>query len=328
VSVSLRCLYLTAPDTLDPWFADVRDAVGERAELVLHDPARPFAEQVAGARAIIDLGGSESTRSMIDAAAAAGVELVQVHGTGLDHVDVAYMLSRGLRVAHCSGVHSAPALAEHALCLLLAVAKHLPQSRSNLEAGAFYRPMNDELGGKTLLLIGLGASARELAPRARALGLRVVAIDRIRPDADLLERLGVSRFGDTTVLDEVLPEADFISLHVPLTEETSQLIDRRRLGLMRETAVLINVARGGLVDQDALVEALETGRIAGAGLDVFSVEPLPADHPLIKLPNVVLTPHTAGVTAGTSRRRGAASAENLVRLQAGIPLLDELVSAP
>ena len=324
----MRCLFLSLPDLLDPWFADVREAVGDRAELVLYDPARPFSEQVAGARAVIDLGGSVSTRAMIDAAADAGVELIQVHGTGLDHVDVAYMLSRGLRVAHCSGVHSAPALAEHALCLLLAVARHLPQSRANLEGGRLSHPMSDELDGKILLLVGFGASARELAPRARALGLRVFAIDKFEPDADALERLGVERFGGTGALDDLLPEAAFVSLHVPLTEETTALIDRRRLALMHERAVLINVARGGLVDEDALVDALAAGRLAGAGLDAFTVEPLPADHPLLRLPNVVLTPHTAGVTSGTSRRRGAASAENLVRLEAGIPLLDELFAAP
>jgi phosphoglycerate dehydrogenase-like enzyme len=256
------------------------------------------------------------------------VELLQVHGTGLDHVDVAYMLSRGLRVAHCSGVHSAPALAEHALCLLLAVAKQLPQSRANLDDSRVDHPVSDELGGKILLLVGFGASARELAPRAHALGLRVFAIDKVEPDADVLERLGVERFGGPDALDSFLPEADFVSLHLPLTAETSGLIDRRRLALMHERAILINVARGGLVDEDALVEVLSAGRLAGAGLDVFVVEPLPADSPLLRLPNVVLTPHRAGVTFGTSRRRGAASAENLVRLEAGVPLLDELFTAP
>ncbi len=295
---------------------------------MLYDPGRPFEKQVAGARAIIDLGGSVSTRGMIDAAAAAGVELVQVHGTGLNHVDVAYMLSRRLRVAHCSGAHSAPALAEHVLFLLLALAKQLPQSRANVEAGVGYGPMNDELGGKVLLLVGLGASARELAPRARALGLRVFALDAVEPDAELLEQLGVERFGGPASIDDLLPEADFVSLHVPLTVETRGLIDRRRLGVMRQTAVLINVSRGGLIDEDALVETLAAGRLAGAGLDVFTVEPLPTDHPLLRLPNVVLTPHVAGVTTGTSRRRGAASAENLRRLEAGLPLLDGILSAP
>jgi phosphoglycerate dehydrogenase-like enzyme len=190
------------------------------------------------------------------------------------------------------------------------------------------RLLNDELGGKILLLVGFGASARELAPRARALGLRVFAVDQAEPDAGVLERLGVERFGDPGILDELLADADFVSLHVPLTKETRALIDRRRLSLMRETAILVNVARGGLVDEDALAEALAAGRLAGAGLDVFSVEPLPADHPFLRLPNVVLTPHLAGVTSGTSRRRGAASAENLARLEAGLPLLDELFAAP
>ena len=324
----MRCLFMTLPDTLDPWFTDVQAALEEGIELVLYDPERPFADQVAGARAVVDLGGSVSTRATIDAAADAGVELIQVHGTGLDHVDVGYMLSRGLRVAHCSGVHSAPALAEHALCLLLAVVKGLPQSRVNVERRILYVPLNEELEGKAVLLVGFGASARELAKRVGALGVRVLAIDHVKPDGGVLERLGVERFADPSSLDELIPEADIISLHLPLTAETANLIDRRRLRLMRAGSVLVNVSRGGLVDEEALVEALMEGRLGGAGLDVFCAEPLPSDHPLLRLPNVVLTPHTAGVTFGTSQRRGAASAENLRRLRAGLPLLDELFAAP
>lgn len=326
----IRCLYLAIPDEalLEPWFTDVRDAARDWAEVVLFDPGRSFEEQVAGVRAVIDQGGSVGTRGMIDATADAGVELYQVHGTGLDHVDVAHMLKRGLRVAHCSGVHSAPALAEHALCLLLAVVKQLPQGRAEIEAGAVCRLLSDELAGRVLLLVGFGASARELALRARALGLRIFAIDQEVPESDVLERHGVERLGDPSMLDELLTEADFVSLHVPLTSVTACLLDRRRLALLRDTSVVVNVARGGLIDEEALAEALGSGRLAGAGLDVYSTEPLPVDHPFLHLPNVVLTPHTAGATFGTSRRRGAASAENLARLAAGAPLLDELFAPP
>jgi phosphoglycerate dehydrogenase-like enzyme len=157
--------------------------------------------------------------------------------------------------------------------------------------------------------------------------MRVIAIDEMPVDAPAMEDFGLAFAGGPDDLDGLLSEADYVSLHLPLTPVTDRLIDRRRIALLKRSAVLINVARGGLIDEDALIEALEAGRIAGAGLDVFTTEPLAPDHPFLRLDNVIATPHVAGGTRGTSRRRGRAVAENVMRVLRGKPIL-YTVAAP
>src|SRR5205807_272862 len=167
----------------------------------------------------------------------------------------------------------------------------------------FYTPANDELEGKTLGIIGLGASGRELARRAWAMGMRVLAVDVVEISQAVRQECHLEFFGDLSQLNRVLAESDYLSLHIPLTKTTRYLIDRRALGLMKPTAVLINVARGPIVDEAALVEALQAGRIKGAGLDVFEREPLDPEHPLLHMENVITTQHVAGTSTGTSKRR-------------------------
>jgi D-3-phosphoglycerate dehydrogenase len=255
---------------------------------------------------------------------AAGVRLWQVLGNGLDHVDVAYLGAKGMPLAHTPGPFCGIALAEHVLFLMLCFAKNFPASQGNVRTKVFYQPLNDELQGKTLGVIGLGASGRELARRAGALGMRVLAIDIAEMPPAVLDRCHVEFFGGPADLDRVLAEADYLSVHTPLTPRTRHLIDRRALGLMKPTAVLVNVARGEVVDEAALVEALRSGRIKGAGLDVFAEEPLDPGHVLLHLDNVIATPHVAGVTAGTSRRRAQAAAENVDRVARGLPPLHQV----
>jgi phosphoglycerate dehydrogenase-like enzyme len=180
-----------------------------------------------------------------------------------------------------------------------------------------YQPVNDELGGLLLGIVGLGASGRELAVRARALGMRIQAVDVAPVPEEVLAELGVERFTGLEGLDELLASSDYVSLHVPLTDDTRHLIDERRLRLLKPTAALVNVARGRIVDEDALADALRERRIRGAGIDVFGQEPLEPDNPLLQLDNVVATPHTAGVTRGTSRRRSAVCVENAQRVLRG-----------
>jgi D-3-phosphoglycerate dehydrogenase / 2-oxoglutarate reductase len=170
-------------------------------------------------------------------------------------------------------------------------------------------------------LIGLGASGRELARRAHAMGMRLLAIDVADVPQDILDELHIEFFGDTSQLDRVLREADYLSLHVPFTSKTRNMIDRRALALMKPTAVLINVARGEIVDEAALIEALQAGQIKGAGLDVFAPEPLDPSSPLRQMPNVICTPHIAGATLGTLRRRIQAAAENVARIAEDLPPL-------
>jgi phosphoglycerate dehydrogenase-like enzyme len=323
----MKVLFLGQLNNLEPWFSDVVTAVGAAHQVILWDAAAPFGPQIHDTQVVVDQGGSVGTRAMIDAGAHAGVKLWQVLGTGLDHTDVQYILERDLALANTPGPFSSVALAEHALFLMLYFAKNFPSTQRNLRAGTFYRPMNDELDGATLGLIGLGASARELARRAAACDMRLLGIDLVPPPADLVDRFGIQYLGGPESLDTLLTQSDYVSIHVPLTRRTRHMLDDRALTLMRPHSVLINVARGGIVDQAALVAALQRGALRGAGLDVFAVEPLEPDSPLLKLDNVVLTPHVAGVTTGTSRRRAEAVAANIRRTAAGLPPLYAVTEA-
>jgi phosphoglycerate dehydrogenase-like enzyme len=309
----MKVLYLPRPEDLGPSYQDFVDALGEGHEVATWDPGQPFAAQVKDALVVVD-EGIVPPSAMIAEAGEAGVKLWQLILEGFDQLDLDLFRANGIPVANTPGQFSSRALAEHALMLMLCTIKGFPRSQHDLQAGVFYRSFGGELDGRTLGLIGLGMSGRELARLTLPLGLHVVGINPPGPAADEAARLGVEVLSD---LDELLSRADMISIHVPLTPDTRNMIGPAALGKMKPTAVLINVARGQIVDQDALVDALRSRRIAGAGLDVFAIEPLPLDDPLLELDNVVLTPHVAGATYETSRRRGAAAAENVQRVARG-----------
>jgi D-3-phosphoglycerate dehydrogenase len=148
--------------------------------------------------------------------------------------------------------------------------------------------------------------------------MHISAIDVRDISAEEQRRFGLSFVGKPADIDKTLSETDFLSLHLHLNNETRHIVDRRRLGLMRSTAFVINVARGALIDEEALLAALSEGRLAGAGLDVFGTEPITADNPLLRLPNVIATPHFSGGTDGTSRRRADCAAENVDRIAASL----------
>jgi phosphoglycerate dehydrogenase-like enzyme len=171
-----------------------------------------------------------------------------------------------------------------------------------------------ELGGKTLGLVGLGEIGREVARRARAFDMSLLYHQRHRIPEEFEQMLGVRK----VALELLLQESDVVSLHIPHTPESECLIDRRRLGLMKSSAFLINTARGGLIEEEALVQSLREGKLAGAGLDVFREEPLPADHPLLKLDNVILAPHTGGGSGGGQRTHISQVLENIGRVARGI----------
>ena len=166
--------------------------------------------------------------------------------------------------------------------------------------------------------MGFGASGQALARRASAFGMRILGIDVREIEPEVLDDIKPDFIGGPDDLDRVVAESDFLSLHLHLNDETRHIIDGRRLGLMKPTASVINVARGALVDEAALYGALVEGKIGGAGLDVFDQEPPDPALPVYQLPNVVATPHIAGVTDGTSRRRAAAAAENVDRVAQGL----------
>lgn len=325
----MRVIYLpVADDPPDsPWQTEFAAAAGVAHEVVIYDRERPFADQVAGCRAVVDNGGSVATPELLDTAAAAGVDLWQVLGTGLDHFPLEHALGTGMRIANTPGQFTAIALAEHAILLMLCLTKDLRRRDRDIRSGVFAEdPLSGELYGTTLGIIGFGASGRELARRARPLGMRVLAVDTVDPPDELRAELGLDLLGSSDQLDTILSESDAVSIHVPLTPQTRHLVDARAMSLMKPTAILINVARGAVVDEAALVAALREGRLRGAGLDVFENEPLPLNHPFFEMDNVVLTPHKAGATFGSAARRGRAAAENVTRAEQGLPPLHEITS--
>jgi phosphoglycerate dehydrogenase-like enzyme len=320
----MKVLYLRAPSGLDGAYPDFVKAIEGRFLFEVYDPDRPPAEQFEGVGVVVDPGGAVGTRALIDAALAADVKLWQVTTNGTDHVDVAYFLEQGLPLANSPGRLSAVPLAEHVVMLILCFAKNLDHNR----AAGWQRRIGEELAGKRLGLIGFGASAREVARRAWPLGMRIMAIDPVEFTQEELDEFHVEFLGKPEQLDHLLAEADYLSLHLHLNSATRHLIDRRVFGLMKESAVLINIARGELVDEEALIEALQQGQIKGAAIDAFAEEPLSPDHPLQQLDNAILTPHCSAYTPGTPRRRMQAAAANVDRIAQGLPpgdLVTELV---
>jgi D-2-hydroxyacid dehydrogenase (NADP+) len=225
------------------------------------------------------------------------LKFIQSISAGIDQYDRELLRASGIRLANAAGVN-ANAVAEHAMALILAIKRHIHTGRDN-QAAKVWRGMisdiparEDELGGKTLLIVGLGRIGTRLARLAKAFDLRVIATRR---DASRGGE-GADEVHAQARLHELLPAADIVALTCPLTPETTNLIDAKALGLMKPTANLINVARGRVVDEDALIRALQDKRLAAAGLDVTREEPLPASSPLWAMPNVLVTPHTAGET--------------------------------
>jgi phosphoglycerate dehydrogenase-like enzyme len=242
-------------------------------------------------------------------ARAARLRLVSIWGTGTDNVDLEAARRLGVTVTHTPGV-AAAAIAEHALALLLAVARRLPRLDADTRRGGWSRGEVTLLRGRTLGVVGLGAVGRELARIGAALGMRVIAWTW-HPDP--------GRGFELAELDDLLARSDFVSLHLRLTPESRGLIGPRALQRMKPGAILINTARGGPVDEAALVDALESGRLAGAGLDVFETEPLPADHPFTRLDTVVLTPHSAGIAPEVLEAGLALAVDNVWSFLAGKP---------
>lgn len=314
----LRVVFLPHPkypSLFEPWGRDVVAAVDGRHDITIFDSAVALAEQLRDADIVIDHGGAGGTRAMADAAT--GVQLWQILGTGTDHFDLEYWRSKHIPVANCPGAFTAAALAELAVMFMLMLARRYKEAQLRFASGDYYGPAGSELKGRDLLLLGFGASARELARRAQAFGMRTAAIDVAPISPEHIQSFGLLRWGGPEQADEFLASADFVSLHLPLDTTTRHTINAPRLQRMKPTAFLINVARGELVDEVALEQALRRGSLAGAGLDVFSKEPPDPASALLALPNVVATPHIAGATAEASRGRAEFVAANIDRLARG-----------
>jgi phosphoglycerate dehydrogenase-like enzyme len=282
---------------------------GEGTRVTVVEEAGEDPAALAAAEALVT-AVSEVTAEHL--AAAPRLRMVQCASHGYDHVDVTAARERGVMVCTIgSGAAERQNVAEHAFALMLALAKQLVPAHTALAGGEWalprLQPALTELCGKTLGIVGLGGIGREVARRALAFDMTVVYTGRNRAPEEV-ERQLRARY---LPLEELLRTADYVSLHAPLTEQTRDLLDPERLALLKPTAFLVNTARGALVAQEALADALEAGRLAGAGLDVFDPEPPGPALRLLKAPNVVLSPHVGGVTRETMIRIALAAVENV-----------------
>lgn len=239
------------------------------------------------------------TREVIDTAT--DLKLIVRAGVGLDNVDVKHAKERGVEVINTPGAATV-SVAEHTIGLMISLARNIPQGYSSTREGRWERKKytGSELMGKTLGLIGFGRIGQETAARARAFGMKVIAYDPIL-EPEIAGRLDTPLMG----FDELLARSDYISLHIPLAPETKYIINAETIAGMKKGVRIINCARGGLVDEKALAEAIESGHVAGAAFDVFENEPPGPANPLLALENFICVPHLGAYTAEGQARVGA-----------------------
>ncbi len=268
---------------------------------------------VAGCRALVVRNRTQVRGALLDAAPR--LEALGRLGVGLDNIDMEACQARGIAVLPATGANDL-AVAEYVIAGLLMLLRGAYHASARVLAGEWPRTdlMGREVAGRRLGLIGFGAIGRSVASRARALGMTVAAYDPyVSPEDKDWAALSV----EARDFDAVVADSDALSLHVPLTDETRHLIDGKALSRMRPGAVLINAARGGVVDEDAVAGALRAGTLGGAMLDVFENEPLAAGSGLDGVPNLILTPHIAGLSEDSHRRISAVTAANVRRVLEG-----------
>lgn len=241
------------------------------------------------------------------------LRMISRSGTGVDGIDLEFCRRRGIVVSHLKG-NDAQEIAEHAIALMLCALRRIGEMDRSLREGRWRGERIRGAHGLTLGVVGLGAIGSRMVELGRALGMKVMAWT-FGADDGRAARLGVP----WVPLDALLAEADVVSLHLRMSDDTLGLIDARRFALMKRDAVLVNTARAGIVDRAALLDALSAGRIAAAGLDVFHTEPLPPDDPLLKLPNVVMTPHNGSNITHVVERGLMTAVENIEKFLAGRP---------
>jgi glyoxylate reductase len=261
-------------------------------------------ERVAGAEGLLCLLTDRIDAALLDAAPS--LRVISNYAVGADNIDVAAAKARGIALGYTPDVLT-DATADLAFALLLAIARRLPEGIAAVREGEWktWEPdwlLGRDVHGATLAIVGPGRIGRAVARRAEGFGMQVLLVGR------------------DDSLEPALARADFVSLHAPLTDETRGFVDDAFLGAMKTTAYLVNTARGGLVDQDALAGALRERAIAGAALDVTDPEPLPPDHPLLEAPNLIVLPHLGSATEATCERMADLAVDNLLAGLAGKPL--------
>lgn len=268
-------------------------------------PKEELFKHVEDLDAIIVRSATKVRKEIIDSAK--NLKVIGRAGVGLDNIDVEYAKSKGIKVINTPGATSI-SVAELTIGLILAVMRKIAFADREMRKGVWPKKKSKgiEMYGKTMGIIGIGRIGREVAKRAKAFGMKVVYYDVYRPDESIEKELGIE-YRD---LDSLLSEADVVSLHVPLTPDTKHLINRERIEKMKNGAILINAARGGTVDEEALYEALKSGKLYGAALDVYEHEPV-KESPLFELDNVVLTPHIGAQAKEGQIRAGVEVAERV-----------------
>jgi D-3-phosphoglycerate dehydrogenase len=284
-----------------------------RVEVVAGQPPEALQRCLAEADALLVRSETHVTAALLEAAPR--LRVIGRAGAGVDTIDVPAATARGIVVVNAPG-GNAVAAAEHTLALMFALARRVAAADASLKRGEWARGkyVGSELTGKTLGLIGLGRVGTEVSRRALGLDMRVLVYDPYVPD-DHVRRLGL----EPVELDALLEMSEFVSLHVPLTETTRGVLNAERLGRMRTGAFLINCARGGLVDQEALLAALDAGHLGGVGVDVFAHEPVAIDDPLPRHPKVVATPHLGASTVEAQANVAAQVAEEVLAVLDGRP---------
>ena len=246
------------------------------------------------------------------------LKVISNYAVGYDNIDVEAATKRGIYVTNTPGVLT-ETTADLTWAILMAIARRVVEADKYVRAGRWVHAwgpkmmLGSDVHGKTLGIVGLGRIGSAVARRAKGFNMRVIYYDVFRRE-ELERELGL----EYKPLEELLKEADYVTLHVPLTKETYHLIGERELGLMKTTAYLINTSRGAVIDQKALYKALKERRIAGAALDVFEKEPIDPDDPLLELDNVVLTPHIGSASVETRKKMAMIAAENLVSVLKGV----------
>jgi len=287
----------------------------------LPPPRDELLRRVAGVDGLLSLLTDKVDDELLDAAGPQ-LKVVSNFAVGVDNIDLAACARRGIPVGNTPGVLTA-ATADIAFALLMSVARRLPEGYDHVRADKWltWGPLlllGKDIGGATLGIVGFGRIGQEVAKRGRGFGMRILYHDRARVSPEQESATG----GTMVPLDQLLAESDFVTLHVDLNPSTRGLVDAEALAKMKPGAVLVNTSRGPVVDQAALYDALKSGHLFGAGLDVTDPEPLRADHPLLTLPNCLIVPHIASATVDTRDAMARKAANNLLAGLAGAPLPD------
>ncbi|QRF69283.1 hydroxyacid dehydrogenase [Ponticoccus alexandrii] len=316
-----KTILVTGPD-LDPSAAQL---VADHGYETVHTPAYADSAVISEFLQKTRAEGIVSRMGRLDAGVmdtAPQLRVISKHGVGVDNIDIQAAADRGIPVLVATGAN-AISVAEHAIALLLATAKRILPLDAGLRAGRWEKPgfSGHEIAGSTLGLIGMGAIAQATGRMAKGLGLRLVGYDPYAPDS-VFDELGVTR---CSTVEEMLPQSNFVSLHCPLTDQTRGLLNAASIAQMPEGAYVINTARGGLIDEPALVAAIRSGHLAGAGLDTFASEPPAADHPFFDVPEIVLTPHIGGVTRQAGARVGVDAVRGIFQILDGQPVAPERI---